>query len=149
MQMLNSVININNTQPHEIISILKNKVPNYKNKKNILILGAAFKSNTDDIRDSATIPVLEELLKMKFNISLYDPIAGKNMQQLFKEKITLEDNLASSIKINDIVILMTMWDEFINLPNIINKINPEIDLIDGRRQIDKNSVKNYFGIGLG
>lgn len=149
MQMLNSVININNTQPHEIISILKNKVPDYKNKKNILILGAAFKSNTDDIRDSATIPVLEELLKMKFNISLYDPIAGKNMQQLFKEKITLEDNLASSIKINDIVILMTMWDEFINLPNIINKINPEIDLIDGRRQIDKNSVKNYFGIGLG
>ena len=88
-------------------------------------------------------------IKMKFNISLYDPIAGKNIQQLFKEKITLEDNLASSIKINDIVILMTMWDEFIDLPNIINKIKPEIDLIDGRRQIDKNSIKNYFGIGLG
>ena len=147
--MLNSVIKINNAQPQKIISILKNKVPNYKNKKDILILGAAFKTNTDDIRESATIPVIEALIEMKFNISLYDPIAGKNMQKLFKDKISLEENLTSSIKSNDIVILMTMWDEFINLPNIINKTKPDIDLIDGRRQIKKNSVKNYFGIGLG
>jgi UDP-glucose 6-dehydrogenase len=149
MQMLNSVININNAQPQEIISILINKVPSYFNKKNILILGAAFKSNTDDIRESATIPVIQELLKMEFNISLYDPVAGKNMQKLFKEKISLEHDLSSSIQANDIVILMTMWDEFIDLPNIINKIKPEIDLIDGRRQIGKDSVKNYYGIGLG
>ena len=149
MQMLNSVIKINNAQPQKIISILKNKVPNYKNKKDILILGAAFKANTDDIRESATIPVIEALIEMKFNISLYDPIAGKNMQKLFKDKISLEEDLTSSIKSNDIVILMTMWDEFIDLPNIINKTKPDIDLIDGRRQINKNSVKNYFGIGLG
>ena len=149
MQMLNSVININNAQPQKIISILKNKVPNYKNKKNILILGAAFKANTDDIRESATIPVIEALIEMEFNISLYDPVAGKNMQKLFKDKISLEEDLTSSIQSNDIVILMTMWDEFIDLPNIINKTKPDIDLIDGRRQIKKNSVKNYFGIGLG
>jgi UDP-glucose 6-dehydrogenase len=86
---------------------------------------------------------------MEFNISLYDPVAGKNMQKLFKEKISLEHDLSSSIQANDIVILMTMWDEFIDLPNIINKIKPEIDLIDGRRQIGKDSVKNYYGIGLG
>ena len=70
-------------------------------------------------------------------------------QKLFKDKISLEGDLTSSIKSNDIVILMTMWDEFIDLPNIINKTKPDIDLIDGRRQIKKNSVKNYFGIGLG
>ena len=61
----------------------------------------------------------------------------------------MEEDLTSSIQSNDIVILMTMWDEFIDLPNIINKTKPDIDLIDGRRQIKKNSVKNYFGIGLG
>ena len=86
---------------------------------------------------------------MEFNIALYDPVAGENMQKLFKEKISLEHDLISSIQANDIVILMTMWDEFIDLPNIINKTKPEIDLIDGRRQIGKNSVKNYYGIGLG
>tara|TARA_B100001142_G_scaffold330044_1_gene395831 strand:- start:7912 stop:9249 length:1338 start_codon:yes stop_codon:yes gene_type:complete len=149
MKMLSSVININNAQPQKIISILKNKVPNYKNKKDILILGAAFKANTDDIRESATIPVIEALIEMEFNISLYDPVAGKNMQKLFKDKISLEEDLAPSIQSNDIVILMTMWDEFIDLPNIINKNKPDIDLIDGRRQIKKNSVKNYYGIGLG
>ena len=149
MQMLNSVININNAQPQKIISILKNKVPNYNSKKNILILGAAFKSDTDDIRESATIPVIKALLEMKFNISLYDPVAGENMQKLFKEKISLKNDLTSSIQTNDIIILMTMWDEFIDLPNIINKTKPDIDLIDGRRQIGKNTVKNYFGIGLG
>ena len=47
--MLNSVISINNAQPHEIISILKNKVPNYRIKK-YSYSGAAFKSNTDDIK---------------------------------------------------------------------------------------------------
>ena len=50
------------------------------------------------------------------------------MQQLFKEKITLEDNLESSIKINDIVILMTMWDEFIDLPILLIKLNLRLTL---------------------
>ncbi len=149
MQLLNSVININNVQPLKIISILKNKVPNYKDKKNILILGAAFKSNTDDIRESATIPVISSLLEMHTKISVYDPIAGENIKNLFHEKISVKDDLEASIRENDIIILMTMWDEFIDLPEIINMNNPDVDLIDGRRQIRKDSVKNYYGIGLG
>ena len=149
MQILNSVIKVNNTQPRKIISILKNKVPNYKNKKDILILGAAFKANTDDIRESPTIPVIKSLIEMNLNVSLYDPVAGENMYKLFKDKISLETDLTSSIKRNDIIILMTMWDEFVDLPNIINNTKPEIDFIDGRRQIKKDSIKNYFGIGLG
>ena len=89
------------------------------------ILGLAFKPDTDDIRESATIPVIEALIEMKFNISLYDHVAGKNMQKLFKNKISLVEDLTSSIQSNDIVILMTMWDEFIDLPYIINKTNPK------------------------
>ena len=71
------------------------------------------------------------------------------MYKIFKDKIFLETDLVSSIKKNDIIILMTMWDEFVDLPNIINNTKPEIDFIDGRRQIKKDSIKNYFGIGLG
>ena len=86
---------------------------------------------------------------MHTKISVYDPIAGENIKNLFHEKISVKDDLEASIRENDIIILMTMWDEFIDLPEIINMNNPDVDLIDGRRQIRKDSVKNYYGIGLG
>ena len=149
MHLLKSVIEVNKNQPKKIISIINNKIPEVSNKKNILILGAAFKEGTDDIRESPSVEVIKELLSLDFKISVYDPIASKNIQSKFGSDISIIKSLKKSIKNIDIIILMTMFEDFKDLPRLIESENPNVYFIDGRRKIDKHSIKNYFGIGLG
>ena len=48
----------------------------------------------------------------------------------------------------DAIVLVTRWDEFKSLPDIINGMDAAPLLIDGRRMIDKDAVPRYEGIGL-
>ena len=48
----------------------------------------------------------------------------------------------------DAVIIVTIWDEFHTLPDIINNMASQPLLIDGRRMIDKDAVSRYDGIGM-
>ena len=60
--ILDSVLKINDNQPFEIINILKGYFDNLKNKS-FLILGLSFKPNTDDVRDSISLKVIDFLQK--------------------------------------------------------------------------------------
>ena len=46
------------------------------------------------------------------------------------------------------VALLTRWDEFRSLPELLKGRNPQPVVIDGRRMLDKRSVARYDGIGL-
>lgn len=49
--------------------------------KRIAVLGLAFKNDTDDIRESRSIPVIAELLRQGADITAYDPMASGNMKR--------------------------------------------------------------------
>jgi UDP-N-acetyl-D-galactosamine dehydrogenase len=67
---------INETKHLEIINELKNKFNNLKDKK-ILILGATFKENCPDIRNSGVIKLLDSLNKKKVKLFVHDPFIKK------------------------------------------------------------------------
>ena len=116
----------------------------------IAVLGLAFKPGTDDIRESPSLPVLRELLNKGATIKAFDPVASTEVQKIFpQENITYTANLSDAISEVDGVLLMTRWEQFKELPQIINDINPNAVLIDGRRMLDVSSVNNYDGIGIG
>jgi UDP-N-acetyl-D-galactosamine dehydrogenase len=68
---------INETKHLEIINELKNKFNNLKDKK-ILILGATFKENCPDIRNSGVIKLLDSLNKKKVKLFVHDPFIKKS-----------------------------------------------------------------------
>jgi len=135
--ILESVVKVNEYQPLKIIELLKKHISILKDKK-IGILGGAFKPETDDIRESRTIPLIKALLKEKAIIKLYDPKAIKNFKKLFPNiKYCSVDEVIKS----DAIIIMTKWKEFEKL-NYKSKI-----VIDGRK-IDKaiKESKIYEGV---
>lgn len=83
------------------------------NDKDITILGLAFKNNTDDFRESATLDLIDGLfLESKFaSITLYDPKAKLNSNAQYL-KVYEIDNMYKAIEHSQIVIIMTDWDEF-------------------------------------
>ncbi len=148
MQLLRSVVELNATQPFKVIQLLEKHMPDYSGKT-IAILGLSFKPGSDDMRESPAIPIINKLHEGGAKIKAYDPIAKHEAQKIFKN-INIEycENLSSTIKDVDVVILVTRWDEFSKLANLIPTAMDGPLIIDGRRMLDKKDFTNYTGIGL-
>ena len=108
--LLKSAIEINEKQPGRLVELLKSRIGELKNKR-IAILGLAFKDNTDDIRDSRAIPVIEDLLERGANIAAYDPMACEAMKKIFPS-IRYCRSAAEALEDADGCLVMTEWPEF-------------------------------------
>ncbi|MBQ4415001.1 MAG: UDP-glucose 6-dehydrogenase, partial [Methanomicrobium sp.] len=109
----------------------------------IAVLGLAFKNDTDDIRDSRSIPVLAELIKKGAKITAYDPMATASMKTLFDEsKVVYCANAKDALKDADACLVMTEWPEFTKLDAEFDGMRSRV-IIEGRRIL---SVKDKEGI---
>jgi UDPglucose 6-dehydrogenase len=148
MSILKSVVGINKTQPLLLIELLGRHFDSLKDRK-ITVLGLAFKPGTDDMRESPSIPIVEALAKAGAAITAYDPIAAEEAQKLFVDiPMAYADTVVDAVKGADAIVLVTRWEEFEDLPVIINGMDVAPLLVDGRRMIDRNAVPRYEGIGL-
>ena len=149
MHLLDSVIRINNEQPQKILHLLDKHFSSCQNLT-VGVLGLAFKPGTDDMRESPAIPVIKGLIARGAQIMAFDPVAKHAAQQLFNNRqILFVDEVQKAVNGVDAVILLTRWDEFKQLHDIVKGINPQPLVIDGRRMLDKTSFERYEGIGLG
>ena len=136
-KIIQSAIDVNDLQPLKLIKVLKKHIPDLKGKT-IGVLGLAFKPNTDDIRDSRAIPIVEKLLKEKAIVRAYDPQAMENFKRIFPQVeycSSLEEILTS-----DAILILTKWNEFKRL-DYKGKI-----VIDGRKLEEAETAKVYEGV---
>ena len=156
--ILNAVNTVNTNQRKyfykKIISVL-NKEYNKISDKSIGIWGLSFKPGTDDMRESASIYIIDKLSKLNLNIKVYDPKAMDNAKNVyFKEYRNIEyctnknDVLDKSIAL----VLLTEWPEFRSLDlNLLNKKLIKPIFFDGRNQFKKTDMEEqqikYYCIG--
>jgi UDPglucose 6-dehydrogenase len=122
-RILKAVIGINDDQPRKLIALLKKHL-DLRGKK-IGILGLSFKPDTDDIRESRAIPLVQKLLQEGAQIIAYDPRAMPAFKNLFPQ-ISYAKN-SEEVLITDAVMIVTEWQEFFNL-DYTGKL-----VIDGRK----------------
>ena len=150
LSILQEVDKVNERQS-EIISkkIFKILKDNKKIKK-ILVLGATFKENTDDLRNSTSIDLINNLSSKNLDISIYDPILiKKNYNQkksFFHKKVKYLYNLKAIKKYNMIVVNNRSLEFSKLLKDYKNK--DDVFLFDSRRFFDKKKFKNYSGSGI-
>jgi len=148
MRLLKSVMTINAEQPQQILSLLHKYFSSLEGKC-IAVLGLAFKPDTDDMRESPAIPIVNALLKEKAIIQAYDPVAVGTAKKIFaNDAIGYQDNFHGAIKGSDAVIVLTSWKEFKTIPQVLSTIKQAPLLIDGRRFLNKSKIVKYAGIGL-
>lgn len=114
----------------------QNFAPNCLAHKTIAILGLAFKANTDDIRHSPTIKVIETLQEHGAQIKVYDPAAMDNMRRMFPD-LTYCSSLYDAVTNADGIIIMTEWDEFKQMDlERVAKLVKQKYIIDARNIIN-------------
>ncbi|WP_163099276.1 UDP-glucose dehydrogenase family protein [Peribacillus alkalitolerans] len=120
--------------------------------KTIGVLGLAFKPNTDDIRNAASLVMIPELLKFGANVKVYDPVAMDNAKKLLQEDVILKNSVVGTIDSADIVFILTEWDEIreLDLQEYVNRMKTP-HIYDGRNCYSLDEVSKYpiryFSIG--
>ncbi|MGG3801366.1 UDP-glucose dehydrogenase family protein [Metabacillus fastidiosus] len=108
--LLKSVIQVNNEQQRLLMKKAKERFGSLKGM-NIALLGLAFKPNTDDMREAASIILSEELVREGAEVIAYDPIAMDNAKKLLPEQVQYADSAEEAVKRADVVFIVTEWNE--------------------------------------
>jgi len=135
-ELLEAVMHINEKQPHRLIDLLKRHVPELKGKT-IGVLGLSFKPDTDDIRKTKAIDIVEALLGSGASVRAYDPQAMENFSRQFPQ---IEYATPEKVLESDAVLILTEWEVF-NTYDYTGKI-----VIDGRKIVKAEEAAIYEGI---
>ncbi|NLB82057.1 MAG: UDP-glucose/GDP-mannose dehydrogenase family protein [Clostridiaceae bacterium] len=150
--IIKSVMNSNLLQRKRAVQKIINVIGEVK-EKTFTLLGLAFKPNTADIRESASIYIIEELLKNGGIIKAFDPKAMDSMKNSYPElAIKYCDDELSACEGSDCIIFATDWKQFRDIDfTVIKGIVNNPVIIDLRNMFEPSYIKNngflYKGIG--
>ncbi|WP_226581140.1 UDP-glucose dehydrogenase family protein [Halobacillus litoralis] len=149
-ELLKGVVNVNKKQQGLIIDKLLERMPDIKGKK-ISVLGLAFKPNTDDMREAASIVVTNRLIEEGAEVTAYDPIAVKNAKHILSSEITYSDNIKEAVEGSDATLILTEWNDIKSIDlSLFSTMNYPL-VIDGRNcfaldEMRKHKVE-YHSVG--
>ncbi len=118
---------------------------------NVAVLGAAFKPESDDVRDSPALNVAGMIQLHGAVVTVYDPKALENSRRVFPT-LNYATSIAEACDRADVVLVLTEWDEFTSLrPADLERVVRSRSIIDGRnclnRAIWREAGWVYAGLG--
>jgi UDPglucose 6-dehydrogenase len=122
-------------------------------EKRIAVWGLTFKPDTDDVRSSVAIELVEQLLREGAHVVAYDP---KGMHKARAIKAIADADFASSaleaVTDAEALIIATDWNEFANVDFAVLKEKMRTPIVfDGRNLLDPETMRqfgfNYYSIG--
>lgn len=116
--------------------------------KTVAVLWLSFKPKTDDIRESASIDIVNNLLNMGVRkVQLFDPVAMGNFILLFppSNQVAYATTSYDALQSSDILLLLTEWDEFRALDFArVKKIMTGSLILDWRNIWDKHKLQKLW-----
>lgn len=142
--LLDSVITVNNRQPLKLVESAKKRLGTLSGKK-ITLLGLAFKPNTDDVREAASIVIANELVKEGAKVVGYDPIAIEAARKVLKDSIAYCEDIEEAITDADAVFIVTEWNEIRAFPMEIFKAKMKEPIVfDGRNIYPLKTIPEWM-----
>ena len=110
--------------------------------KTIALWGLSFKPETDDMRESTALVMIDLLLRAGCVVRAYDPAAMDECKRRVGNSITYSKDMYEAVQGADALILLTEWKEF-RLPNweIVSKVMKRKVVIDGRNIFDSQELE--------
>jgi UDPglucose 6-dehydrogenase len=103
----------------------------------IAVLGAAFKPNSDDVRDSPALNVAGQLQLQGATVTVYDPKAADNSRRVFPT-LDYASSAMDACEGADAVLVLTEWPEFVHLdPRAVAAVTRGRTVVDGRLCLDR------------
>ncbi len=118
----------------------------------VAVWGLAFKPNTDDVREAPVFYILDELLKAKASVSVFDPEAMKHVKGKYGDRLEYAESSYGALQGADALIVVTEWNEF-RKPDfgLMKNLMRRPVIFDGRNIYDPVKIRQrgfiYHSIG--
>ena len=143
MNTIDAAITTNNIQKTRMVKKLKNLIGGDFSGKTIGILGLAFKPNTDDVRESSSIEMIQSILDGGGKVKAYDPIANKSMQNIFPD-LNYVHSWEETCDGVEAMVIMTEWNEFRGMDlKKLKKLMKTPLVLDTRNILSMNKLSEF------
>src|SRR3984957_8669909 len=150
--LLTEVMEINLEQRRRFLKKVRSALWTLRGKR-LGILGLAFKADTDDVRESPAIAIIEALLREGAQIKVYDPAGMANAKKLLSSPaVTYVEDEYEAARGSDALLILTEWGQFaaLDLPRGRSLLKYPL-MIDGRNWYDPAAIAgagfSYHSIG--
>lgn len=153
LELATSTDNVNQRQKGVLLRKLKQQFDGDLRNKKVAIWGIAFKPRTDDIREAASLTLIDGLLAEGAKVFAHDPEAREAARERFGDRVTIVDQQYDALKDADALVLVTEWREYQN-PDFdrIKQLLRIPFLLDGRNIWASYGLRKqgftYVGIGV-
>jgi len=136
-----AVLGVNETQPAVAVRMARDLVGGLE-KKRVAVLGLAFKPNTDDVRESVAVRLVERLLNEGARVTACDPKALDNARRVLGDRVAYAGSARECIRDSDCCIVATGWPEFARLrPSEFKALMRVPAVVDARRILDAEALR--------
>jgi UDPglucose 6-dehydrogenase/GDP-mannose 6-dehydrogenase len=114
MRMMNAVLDVNERQPAQVTDIIAREIGELAGRKT-LVLGLAFKPGTDDVRESASLKIVDALVRAGAKVTAHDPVATDHFKTEFgpvARDIEFVDAWEPRVPEAEVVIVATRWPDY-------------------------------------
>ena len=152
-QLLEEVRRINDTQQEVFFNKIRSTLWTLRGKR-IAALGLAFKADTDDIRESPALKIIQRLMEAGAHVSAYDPAAIEKAEQVLppSDRLRYAKDAYDAAEHADALLILTEWKEFAHLD--LARLNRALKfpiVIDGRNLYRPESMAEngftYVSVG--
>ena len=138
VEFLKEIDAINLRARQRIIELVRKDLSDDLVGKKVAVLGAAFKPDSDDVRDSPALDISAQIQAAGANVTVHDPKAISNAQKRFPG-LTFAEDIDSTLKDAEIVLHLTEWKIYREIdPTQIKKLVKSAIMIDGRNALDRD-----------
>jgi len=142
LEFLQDIDAINLRARTRMIDLVRKDLSEDLRGKKIAILGASFKPNSDDVRDSPALDIAAQIQAAGAHVTVHDPKAIANAQKLLPA-LTYAESVEKCLEGADLVLHLTEWKMYRELdPAALLKVVANPLIIDGRNALDRDKWRS-------
>jgi len=149
--VVKGAIEANKQQRQVILEKAQELIPDLTSKR-VAVLGLAFKANTDDVRDTPAIEIIQGLRDAGAAVKAYDPVAADNMVKYYFPDLEIRSSVQEAAEDAELVIILTEWHELrgLSLGDLKGWMKSP-NIVDARNVLSVDHLKefgfNYRNVG--
>jgi UDPglucose 6-dehydrogenase len=138
LEFLREIDAINLRARQRVIDVVRAELTEDLTSYKIAVLGAAFKPDSDDVRDSPALDIAAQLQAAGASVVVHDPKAIDNARKRFP-KLGFAANVEECVKDSDLILHLTEWREYREIdPKALASLVKKKIVIDGRNALDRD-----------
>ena len=138
LEFLREIDAINMRARQRVIDVVRADLSEDLTQYKIAILGATFKPDSDDVRDSPALDIAAQLQAAGATVVVHDPKGIEPARKRFPN-LDYQEKVVDAVKGADAILHLTEWKEYRELdPSVIGQLVKSKFLIDGRNMLDRN-----------